>query len=510
MIDCAAFGLPAPEKLVHVVQKRPGSLTCLLESNDPHSNGMLRIWMEEKDQNWNGGRPDLREMFAFDMFSPDMDEEDGEEVTVETQTLDGHAAYTAFSLPDEHLPFLKFTSLIDLDETYCLVFNYYGTHYEEERASRLEEVKKMLKSLHIGGNFAETAHLAEEERDREAEERIRQHQKNYTSAEEQAKDPFHARHYPEIFAEFEEKVKKHEVLSQYADGIYSNARLAIGLLPIEEDDYAQKGNTRFGGLPDLPPGVAWPSIYTGEPGDYRVDEKAGKLCEFIAQVNFSDMRGMCGYLPERGILYFFIDGHFEERAHLFYYDGDPKDLTAAKDLGIDPERDVYTFASLRDDYAAYDEEGLEYYEQKPPKPAKVRVFPHVSILNSMDEEDEICEYPPAIRKNLAIDREMNPYDAVDDFNDQLAGYTDATLHAINANVYANHFSPYVYASDHSEDEEAAEDPRPQDYVVLLRVAPDERISNFDHRADSPIHFVIHKEKLRKLDFSAIYYGYLET
>jgi len=286
-------------------------------------------------------------------------------------------------------------------------------------------------------------------------------------------------------------VENHEILSQYAEGIFTNARLAIGFLPSSEDDYSEKGNTRFGGLPDLPPNFTWPSIYVEPPYHNAVNKKAGQLCEFIAQINLYEFRGMSDYLPRKGMLYFFLDNHFWERALVFYYDGDIEALISAKDLGIDPAKDCYRFSEDPD------------YGIIPPNPARVAIFPHVSILNPLDEEDEICEYPPAICKDLKLDREIEPYDAVNGFNEELAGYPNEELHAINADVYADYFSPYIYASDNFGGS-------PQDYVVLLRVAPNENISKFDFRAYAPIHFVIHKEKLKNLDFSEVYYGYQET
>jgi len=490
MLHCTNFHLPKPDKLIEVLDMSPGNLTILLESNDPNSNGMLRIEMKEKEpEEWNYGKPDMEAMFAFDMFSPDM-EKNG--VTIETQNIDNQTAYVAFSIENEYQPFVKLTSIIHLDETYYLYFNYYGTHYGDEPHSRLMYVQKTLKMLRIQGNHSETAQQIADNREQSLRYRILYHQKNYTTAEQQYQDPFHTRHYPDIFANFQKKIKKHEVLCQYTDGIYTNTRLSIGFLPTKEDDYSQKGNTRFGGIPDLPPNFVWPSIFTGEPGEYRVNEKAGKLCEFIAQINCSEFREMHYYFPKHGILYFFVEDHFETKAQVFYYDGDPNELISAKDLGINPAKDCYKFSE--------DEE----YPIFPSKPAKVDIFPHISILNPiMDEEDEICEYPPAICKDLELDRENDPYETVNAFNKKLAEYSTGKLHAINADVYADYFSPYIYASD-------CYGGSPQDYVVLLRVAPDPNVSNFDFRAESPIHFVIHKEKLKNLDFSEVYYGYQET
>jgi len=222
---------------------------------------MLRIETKEKEpEEWNNGQPDLAAMFEFDMFSPDMEQYC---VTTETKNTGNHKAYVTYSIENEYQPFVKLTAIIDLDKNYYLYFNYYGTHYGDEQNSRLAYIQDILKTLQIQDNHAETTQLIADNREQSLKDRFLYHQKNHTTAEEQAKYPFHARHNPVIWAEFQEQVENHEVLSQYADGIFTNARLSIGFLPTEIDDYSEIGNTRFGGIPDLPKNLTWPSIYTG-------------------------------------------------------------------------------------------------------------------------------------------------------------------------------------------------------------------------------------------------------
>jgi len=201
MLNCTSFHLPKPDKLIEIREVSPGNLDILLEANDPNSNGMLCIEMKEKEpEEWNNGQPDLEAMFEFDMFSPDMEKKG---VTIETQTIDNHKAYVAYSLENlESLPLVKLTAIIDLDESYYLHFNYYGTHHGEEQITRFGYIKEILKTLQITGNFAETVQLIADNREKSLKDRILHHQKNYTTAEEQAKDPFHARRNPVIWPEF--------------------------------------------------------------------------------------------------------------------------------------------------------------------------------------------------------------------------------------------------------------------------------------------------------------------
>lgn len=73
---------------------------------------------------------------------------------------------------------------------------------------------------------------------------------------------------------------------------------AIETLPI--------GASRFGGIPDLPPGVAWP-------------DRAGQPMEFIAQISLADVPAdPLERLPRGGTLLFFQNSQWET----FDYDGD--------------------------------------------------------------------------------------------------------------------------------------------------------------------------------------------
>lgn len=64
---------------------------------------------------------------------------------------------------------------------------------------------------------------------------------------------------------------------------------------VEEDD-SPVGASKIGGLPDLPPGVAWPTI-------------EGMTLSFLAQIRLADLRGLPGAedLPDSGLLAFFYD-----------------------------------------------------------------------------------------------------------------------------------------------------------------------------------------------------------
>src|SRR5579863_1572177 len=86
-------------------------------------------------------------------------------------------------------------------------------------------------------------------------------------------------------------------LNRVSADIEGAALLSIRLRvhAIEETELTL-GTTKFGGSPDLAPGLRWP-------------ERDGSLLPFIAQINLSEVISYdTGHLlPDLGILYFFFD-----------------------------------------------------------------------------------------------------------------------------------------------------------------------------------------------------------
>lgn len=83
------------------------------------------------------------------------------------------------------------------------------------------------------------------------------------------------------------------------------------------------GHSRIGGLPDLPPGVAWPT-------------HRDKKIPFVAQLDLAEFpKAARPLLPERGYLYAFAlisndEAHWPPPVNVFLYEGDAKSLVRAK------------------------------------------------------------------------------------------------------------------------------------------------------------------------------------
>lgn len=87
-------------------------------------------------------------------------------------------------------------------------------------------------------------------------------------------------------------------LSTYKYKLLSELQFNYRLKCFDDEDYSQLGNTRLGGLPDLPKDMEYPY---NENGYYNL------LC----QINFVEFENKLGKLPEKGILYIF-NGHVSE------------------------------------------------------------------------------------------------------------------------------------------------------------------------------------------------------
>lgn len=81
----------------------------------------------------------------------------------------------------------------------------------------------------------------------------------------------------------------------------------------EKEDYKKKGNSRIGGLPDLPLEIKYP---IGEDRPW----------EFLAQINFQEIEDENSILPKKGILYIFIKSEFEGRFFHVEYSSNTEEL----------------------------------------------------------------------------------------------------------------------------------------------------------------------------------------
>lgn len=124
----------------------------------------------------------------------------------------------------------------------------------------------------------------------------------------------------ESLARLDSLIAKHN-LSECRDEIIEAASECALLEMGGADDYARVGNSRYGGVPDLPQSWEWP-----------LSNNDGERLIFLMQINLAEVPSFAGkQLPDTGLLYLFTDSAEEEPnpyltfptfLRVLYYGGD--------------------------------------------------------------------------------------------------------------------------------------------------------------------------------------------
>ena len=270
---------------------------------------------------------------------------------------------------------------------------------------------------------------------------------------------FFAKYDAGLLSLLEEQISATE-LDEFKEGLTNRTLRSVALETTEEDTYAEKGNHRFGGLPDLPHGTPYPTFI-----DWEKQERG---LQFIAQVNCADIAHLQDYLPRTGMLYFFIIDQEEMGPKVLYYDGDSNDLQSAKDLNIDndfiyEQNGIYTpFRAVAGKYGSIP---FTYNART--------LYPDLAKMDDLHEQNE------QLKAGL------------------VAG-SAKPIHGINSYVFKQHDSPQIEAANKMLG-------KPEEWMVLLRVSSDNN-PGFCFWDAGEIYFMIHKSDLDKKDFSNVYCG----
>ena len=273
---------------------------------------------------------------------------------------------------------------------------------------------------------------------------------------------FYAKYDPELLQLLEEQISA-AGLDRFKEGLINRTRGSVALETTAEDSYLEKGNHRFGGLPDLPPGINYPSFMDA----YGVE----RGLQFIAQINCVAIAHLQDYLPRTGILYFFVQDlqdQDEMGPRILYYDGDITALQSAKELDIEP-------AFIYEDSGIYTPFQVKTgkYPDMPVMYDTRSLYPELADMEDMYEETE------QLKKGLKS-RSVDP------------------VHSVNSHVFKQHDTPEMEAVN-------AKRGKPEEWMVLLRVSSDNK-TGFQFWDAGEIYFVIHKSDLEKKDFSNVYCG----
>lgn len=272
------------------------------------------------------------------------------------------------------------------------------------------------------------------------------------------------------------EIIKNNKLSNYQTDLLALAKKSVGFTIIGAETYEKNGNTRFGGMPDLPKNLKYPKF------KYSYDNTTYKY-EFIAQINCKEIANLQDYLPRKGILYFFLSSlHFfgvEDNfklAQVLYYDGE-EELVSGKKLKFKNE-DYYEMVGD----GCY--EGLQVVAGESislPSFYSYHTNTHIfknraeNLLNDFETDEKF---------------ERSFYDRFDEPVSEL--YKNDF--GINTYVFTQHESPELQAALSQKGE-------PQDWINLLRVSSR---GDFQWGDAGDIAFVIHKSDLLKKNFSNVF------
>ena len=260
-----------------------------------------------------------------------------------------------------------------------------------------------------------------------------------------------------------EKATNEISLQEYENGLSKIAHHSVNFVTTDLDLYDELGNNRFGGLPDLPASIDYPTT--------AIEEET-KGYQFIAQINCKSIAVLQDYLPRTGILYFFIKDQEDLDPKVIYYDGEIANLKSAKELNIDEE-------------FIHDESGIY-------PPFKTNSAKCVSLPSFYSDEHYYKDIAPELKEL------EEKYEEAEALQESLLPFGTKSSHGINSYVFKQHDSPEIEAVN-------AMKGKPEEWMVLLRVSSDNN-PGFNFWDAGEIYFVIHKSDLAKKDFSNVYCG----
>jgi uncharacterized protein YwqG len=247
--------------------------------------------------------------------------------------------------------------------------------------------------------------------------------------------------------------------AKFESALLAVARKTVYLAPGQSDTYERLGATRFGGLPDLPRGMAYPT-YESDGVTYHYD--------FLAQLDCGSLAALQSYLPRQGTLLFFIDNWEACRPLVLFHPGASDDLVSGSTLSA-TALNLWDDGTIRTAVTAEASLGWSL-----PSDYAAFVNPHLFPDGSLQllEHDGLTS---------AITEELN-------------GHESRHHHEVNGYVFTQHESPELQAALKLRG-------RPEDWTVLLKVAS---LGEFQWWDAGDLFFVIHKSDLQKAEFSNIY------
>ena len=299
---------------------------------------------------------------------------------------------------------------------------------------------------------------------------------------------FYAQYHPQLAAPLEVALASDSELRTVAPFLREIVKVAVPFDQGRPDAYGELGNTRFGGMPDLPPDLPYPRYPAmGEHGP------TSYAYEFVGQIDLASVAPLQTFLPRTGRLLFF--------------------LSTVQDLQGDISLDYPVCLVLhnRTDSAALvsgrrlDLTDADFFERSSgnsPEAFAPPIAPTVSAPSFYSIHQNEGLFEPVLRR-LGYDVAAFFEDGDDLFeliDDTFEPLLHAEAHYLGGYGQSLHEFPIAQAA-------RAHGGEPADWQLLLTVRSRDSMRWGEDGGD--LHFVIHKRDLARQDFSRVWVGVFE-
>lgn len=281
-------------------------------------------------------------------------------------------------------------------------------------------------------------------------------------------EPFLARSSPAHATLLHAGLARHGLLA-HEPALLRHARQALRWRTTEPDAPPVRGGTRFGGAPDLPPGLPYPTT-------------DGKPWHFYAQLDLDAIAGLQSWLPRTGRLYFFAQSQDPCDGVRVLHDTSPRSSLAPHIWGT--EVDSVDDIDVSRAYTGYQAVVDATVSLPILYNAHGRYTGDDAGLMDIHGDDALSE----VYDTLAEELSFSP--------DNQHG-----VHLQNAFVFTQHDSP-------EEQSVALQRGNPGEWVNLLRLGSD-RHPGFEFWDAGTLTFTIHRKDLALCDFSRVL-GFIES
>ncbi len=283
---------------------------------------------------------------------------------------------------------------------------------------------------------------------------------------------FYAKNDQELVSEIETVIAENK-LNKYKEGLIGLVKKGIAFKHNLEEDYAKVGNHRFGGMPDLPEEIPYPTF-----GENWRENKTNYAYEFIGQINCSQISHLQDYLPRTGMLFFFL-----ETLHNIYGGAN----NPGKIIYVENENTLVSgkrFQFTEEDYFEMFDSNYQGYKVKAEKINSAPSF-YASYVNKHLFKDEA---------EKAIQEDEQLLEDLYDLFEVPLNNKNTYEYAVNAHNFTQHEAPELQASLHKKG-------NPEDWITLLTVSS---AGDMQWSDAGDLFFVIHKSDLEKHDFSNVF------